>query len=322
MRTALQCPNPAKTSTHACSHADVRDNILIRLLAALTLLLPISSLAMAGNKHDLLVTADWLKVHLQQPNLVIVDTRDRDSFDVLHIKNAVNVPVTETFADTRVGSRLAPISTIQSLLGNAGISNRSHLVLYDDNNMLDAARAFWVLEVYGHASVSILNGGFKNWQASDLPMTSDSPSRKPTTYLPTVIPEKLSTKFSTRLAVDDHSKIILDARNEKEYNGKILRFRRAGHIPNAINFPSTLNLTIAANGSKQVKSIPELKKLYAKLDKRKKVITYCNKGKESALTYLVLRQLGYSVSAYDGSWFEWNSDLNLPVETGKGRSWN
>jgi len=292
---------------------------LVKTLLIATLFINATAFAQTENKksafkYPLLVTTEWLKLHLDEANLVIIDTRDSPQYQQLHIQNAVSIPVASTYENQEHHNKIAPISIIQSLLGNAGIESDSHLILYDDNGMLDAAREFWVLEVYGHQYVSILNGGFKSWLNAAYPSNNKINLRPHKDYIPTVIPGKLSTKFSTRLAIDDKSKIILDARSENEYTGELTRFERAGHIPSAINIPATMNIQIGKDGSNQIIPKAELRSLYGKLDKSKKIITYCNKGKESALTYFVLRRLGFNVSAYDGSWYEWNSDLNLPVE--------
>jgi len=82
-----------------------------------------------------------------------------------------------------------------------------------------------------------------------------------------------------------------------------------GHISTAINIPFDLNLNASTS---KLLSLSELSKLYEMLDKKKPVIVYCNKGKQSALSYVVLRYLGYKVSAYDGSWFEWGRKKNFP----------
>jgi len=264
----------------------------------------------------LLVSKEWLKPRLAEANLVVVDTRDPDVYSHLHIENAVNIPVSSTFENRKHQSRVAAISVIQSLLSAAGINNDSHIVLYDDSGMLDAAREFWVLEVYGHSRLSILNGGFQMWANAGYPSNDKTVSRRQTLYIPTIVPGKLSTKFSTRLAISDKSKIIVDARSEQEYIGTFNRFERAGHIPSAINIPATMIMEVNDEGVLAIKPKSALNQIFGHLDRSKKIIAYCNKGKESALTFFALRQLGFVVSAYDGSWYEWNSDSTLPIETG------
>ena len=258
------------------------------------------------------VDVTWLLQNYKNDSLVVVDVRKPTTYTNGHISGAVNIPVQSTFSSKSDNEIVAPISHIQDLLSNSGIDNETNIVLYDDGEYVNAARVFWVLEVYGHKKVGILDGGFPVWELKSLPISNTHTKRQPKTYVPTIVPEILSTKFSTRLAINDENKQIIDARSKDEYSGRKSITERFGHIPKAINIPSSLNYK-NINGINIIKTIDELNGIYKNIDSSKKVITYCNKGKESALTYLILRRLGYNVSAYDGSWLEWSRDPTLPV---------
>lgn len=269
----------------------------------------------ANPEHALLVDAVWLNTHLFDHDLIIVDTRERKLYDVGHIENAVNIPVSETFNSKPRDDLVASISQIQREFSEAGIDASMHVVLYDDGIYTDAARVFWVMEVYGHRKVSLLNGGFANWRKIEYPLSTLKPQVHTRNFIPEIVPERLSTKFSTRLALTDSSKLLIDARSADEYTGKTSKYTRAGHIPSAINIPFNLNYQVAESGVSEIMPIEKLRQIYADVDPAKKVIAYCNRGKQSALTYFILRRLGFSVAAYDGSWIEWSADLSLPVET-------
>lgn len=261
---------------------------------------------------NLVVETDWLKEHFNEPGIIIVDVRNNKQFQKEHIKGAVNIPVDSTFGGQPNSGLVAPISHIQNIFSRAGIDNNVDVVIYDDGTYFDAARVFWVFEVYGHKHVGLLNGGLDLWKKLGLPTSSLAQNKESKSFIPTVVPDYLSTKLSTRLAVNDDSKLILDARTSEEYSGKKSKTKRFGHIPGAINIPAKQNYT-GQNGINVIKPIEELERLYSAIDKNKKVITYCNKGRESALTYFILRRLGFNVSAYDGSWYEWSNDPSLPV---------
>ena len=157
-----------------------------------------------------------------------------------------------------------------------------------------------------------MDGGFSLWLEKHLPTDNKEVTPKPSSYITTVSPARLATKFRTRLAIDNPYVTIVDARTPSEFFGIVSRANRLGHIPGSINVPVTNNFS-QANGFISLKSDSELASLYSDLKVAKKVITYCNRGKESAATYFVLRKLGYDVSAYDGSWMEWGNDFKLPI---------
>ena len=111
--------------------------------------------------------------------------------------------------------------------------------------------------------------------------------------------------------MDNLDKItILDARSKEEFNGKLVRAARGGHIPNSINIDYTEN--IANDGT--LKNNEELSKLY-KIPKDSEIVTYCQGAYRAANTFLALREIGFTnVKVYLGSWGEWGNKLELPIE--------
>ena len=161
--------------------------------------------------------------------------------------------------------------------------------------------------------MKILNGGFPQWQKDRLPQASLPTKPIPKHFIPTINPKRLATKFSTRLAIDDRKRVIIDSRSQAEYQGLKSKANRYGRIPNAISIPWSTNFS-EVEGIATIKPIAELKNLYADIDPEQGTITYCNKGKQAALTYFILRLLGHNVASYDGSWIEWGNDPSLPIE--------
>lgn len=261
---------------------------------------------------DVVVKPDEVKGNSNFKEMVIVDARSAQAYAKGHIKNAVSIPVSKTFRKTDGKDRVGKIPQIQKLFSDAGISNSSPVVIYDDGKFIDAARMFWVFEVYGHKKVAVLSVGYNAWESQDYPVSKEIVKPKPRKFYAIIDPRRMATKLTTRLATGNNNVIIVDARSEKEYRGIESKSKRFGHIPNAKSIPWNDNIN-SKNKKNEIKSLNELAKTYDNFDKDKKVITYCNKGKQSSLTYLVLRQLNYNVSHYDGSWFEWGNDNNLPI---------
>jgi len=272
-----------------------------------------SALLGADANELLLVDSAWLLKHLKNDQLVIVDVRVADRYKKSHIKNAINIPVAKTFSRQYQKDRVASIRNIQTLLGQAGIDQRSNVLIYDDGTFIDAGRMFWVLEAYGQRRVALLNYGFSGWQKEALPVSTKVIKLPEKIFIAEVQPSKIKTKLHTRLSIGQDDRVILDARSVEEYRGKKSITKRLGHIPSAISIPWTKNF-IKQNGVSSILTTQELQQLYQHIDKSQRVITYCNKGKQSSFSYFILRTLGYDVSHYDGSWFEWSNDEYLPIE--------
>jgi thiosulfate/3-mercaptopyruvate sulfurtransferase len=259
-----------------------------------------------------LVTPDWLQARLADPAIQLIDVRDRDHYQLGHIAGAINIPVDETFGAGERADRLAAVSDITDLFSRSGVRDDRHLVLYDDGSFTSAARLFWVLEVFGQQRVSVLNIGYRAWHAGKRPVSTEPPTVPATEYIARIQPEYMATALTTRVAMDNPAVVIVDTRATDEYAGKRSIAKRHGHIPGAINIPWSVNLRGGPEGT-QIAPLDQLSALYRKQLGDRKVIAYCNKGKQSALAYFVLRNLGYQVAAYDGSWFEWGNDPQLPI---------
>ena len=262
---------------------------------------------------QVLVSVEWLIKHQNDTNIIIVDARSEKKYKEGHIFGAVNIPVADTFNPLKNTDRVGNLKHIGNLFSNAGIRNDFTVVIYDGNTYIDAGRVFWVLEVYGHKNVKLLDGGIKGWQAySNQALSHVMIKPKKTNYTPAIEPRRLVTKLSMRLAINDKNKVIIDARTKEEFSGKESIALRSGHIPSAVNIPWKNNFT-DKNGIRMLKPIDELDAMYKAIAIGKQILLYCNKGKQSSLSYTILRQLGYEASHYDGSWFEWGNDERLPI---------
>ena len=291
---------------------------ILTLLVLIWAAFPYSSMSNAGvisSSNDIIVNANWLQQHLADSDILIIDVRKAEKYRVGHIQGAINLPVEKTFRQGNAKSKVADIHTIQRLFREAGIRRDLTIVVYDDDEHISAGRLFWVLEVFGVPDVKILNGGYKNWHALGLPVSLSTPAVQASDFIATVNPRDLATRLDMQLALNDNSKQLIDARKRKEYLGKASRASRFGHIPGAINIPVSKVLQPGRH-SQLIKPLPELRKIYQGVDQSKIVYLYCNRGQHASLSYAVLRQLGYEVAHYDGSWIEWGNDPVLPIVSG------
>lgn len=259
-----------------------------------------------------LISTEWLNRNLNTQNLYIVDARPAQMYQQGHIQNAISLPADSTFSTSHRTDLIASVTHLKRLFSEAGISNTADILAYDDGEFINAARLIWVLESMGHKRVALLDGGLPAWKKSGGSISNDPVIPTRARFIPRPDPTTLSTQFDTRLALASQFHVILDVREPEEYLGRVRKTARSGHIPNAINIPWK-NAYYEKDGITQLKSIKELRRMYSSIPLDQHVIVYCHKGKQSALTHFVLKGLGYRVSTYDGSWYEWGNDPRLPV---------
>ncbi len=275
-----------------------------------------------GTKQDILVTTDWVAQHGNDSGIRIVEVDvDTKAYSEGHVTNAVGWAWDTQLCDT-VRRDIIPQDAFEKLLGAAGISNDTTVILYGDNNNWFAAWAFWQLKVYGHQDVRLMDGGRKKWIAEGRELSTETPKTTPATY------KAKKPDFSIRAFLQDVMKAsaeqsvqLVDVRSPQEFSGEILAppglpetCQRGGHIPGAKSIPWAK----ACNENGTFKSPEELRTLYggAGITGEKPVIAYCRIGERSSHTWFVLKYLlGYpNVKNYDGSWTEWGNLVAAPVE--------
>ncbi|NVJ53036.1 MAG: sulfurtransferase [Campylobacteraceae bacterium] len=256
-----------------------------------------------------IVDISWLKQNISNPKLVLLDLRKKELYEKDHIKNAVNIPALENLFDEKFF--MPNIEKLQEVFSNAGIKNDSLVVAYDDGSFIWSARLYWILEILGHNNVGILKVGYKNWEEDSFALSDKPFIPKKSNFTPRVDNTKVQTKLSTLLSIG--KKTIIDGRKESHYLGKESIAKRFGHIPTAENYACTQNYQVTTKGNK-IKNLDKLKAIYKDIPKDKEIILYCDGGAEAALNYIVLQELGYKASVYDGSWIEWGNDEAVPIE--------
>jgi len=279
------------------------------------------------SRSDVLVDADWVETHLDDPGVVLVEVdEDTTAYDKGHIRSAVKLdwkkdlqdPVRRDFVDKH---------GFEQLMSERGISNDDTVILYGGNNNWFAAYAYWYFRLYGHRSVKLLDGGRKKWELESREMVTAVPERPRTSYQATEQDSSLRALRDEVIAAIGKRNLV-DVRSPDEFTGKLLapahlpqeQAQRAGHIPTAKNIPWSK----AANDDGTFKTDDELRALYqneAGLDFSKDTIAYCRIGERSAHTWFVLHELlgQPQVKNYDGSWTEYGSLVGVPIELGEAR---
>ncbi|NED98425.1 sulfurtransferase [Phytoactinopolyspora alkaliphila] len=198
-----------------------------------------------------------------------------------------------------------------------GVREGVGVVAYDDVGGTSAARVWWLLRWAGFFHVRLLDGGLGSWKRAGLPLRAGE-----------VRPGPGNVRLSEgRLPVIDAdgaaqyagNAVLLDARAAERYRGEVEPVDpRAGHIPGARSAPTTQNL--AADGS--FRPVEELRARFAELgaDGRQPVGVYCGSSVTAAHEVAALAIAGIEAALYPGSWSQWSSDPDRPVETGHGRS--
>jgi thiosulfate/3-mercaptopyruvate sulfurtransferase len=277
-----------------------------------------------GYTHpEALVDAEWVQAHLTDPTVRLIEVDvDTTAYEQGHLPGAVGFNWQRELQDQLMR---APVSKerLEALLGRAGVSNDTTIVLYGDNNNWFAAWALWILKYYGHRDVRLLDGGRVKWLADKRELTTAVLSYPRTNYVAQA-PESSIRAFRDQLllSLGRNGFALVDVRSPAEYSGELLApanlpqegAQRGGHIPGAANIP--WSLAVREDGT--FKPAEELRSLYASkgITADKEVVAYCRIGERSSHTWFVLHSLlGYpSVRNYDGSWTEWGSLIGAPIE--------
>jgi thiosulfate/3-mercaptopyruvate sulfurtransferase len=271
-----------------------------------------------------LVSTAWLDAHLGTSGLVVVEC-DEDVllYETGHIPGAVkldwhtelNDPVMRDYIDGEQFARL---------MSAKGIARDATVVIYGDKSNWWAAYALWVLTLFGHHDVRLLDGGRDRWVADERPLTTDAAQPAPTDY-PVVERDDAAVRAFKDDVLAHFGKPLIDVRSPEEYSGERTHMPaypeegalRGGHIPTAASVPWSR----AANDDGTFRTAAELATVYrdeAGLGDADDVITYCRIGERSSHTWFALTHLlGIPrVRNYDGSWTEWGSAVRVPIAVG------
>ena len=271
-----------------------------------------------GTGDGVLVDPRWLEAHLFDPRLRVIEVDvSPAAYGDWHIDGAV---LWNVYADLKDADyRLVDAPAVQRLVTRSGISPDSTVVFYG----YAPAMAFWLMKLYGHADVRILDCSRDTWRGQGRPYSSAPAEPATTRYVLPRQNERLRAGHTAvRHAIGDPGTTILDVRTRDEYQGE--RFwpsggmepgGRAGHVPGAVHQP----IDDLYDDRGAFRPAAELRGVFSAASPGdRELITYCTIGGRASTAWFVLTYLlgRDNVRVYDGSWAEWGRMTNTPVEHG------
>ena len=197
-----------------------------------------------------------------------------------------------------------------------GISNATQVIAYDRMGVFTAPRVWWMFRVMGHDRVQVLNGGMPAWIDADGPVTDvTSQPVAPGGFKAAFRPHLYAATEDVKAGTVSAGTSILDARSAARFAGHAAEPRpgmRAGHMPGAVSLPYTC--LVDENGYLDTCLLPAA----LATNDENSIITTCGSGVTACIISLALYERGKDSRVYDGSWSEWGSRDDLPVETGRG----
>ena len=273
-----------------------------------------------------LASTDWLAERLHERNLIVVDAsyfppgQKRDmhaEYRSGHIPGAVFFDI-DAVSDhsTDLPHMLPGPAQFGEVAGALGIGDGDTVVVYDNFGFYSAPRVWWTFHLFGAKSAYILDGGLPKWKAEGRPLETGEAACKAKEFHAEMNVSAVAMLADVRMAAIDSATQIVDARSAERFSGKAPEPRpglRSGHIPGSFNVPFD---KLVENGRLVSRDRIEAAFTGAGVDLDKPIITSCGSGMTAAILTFALEALGKDATLYDGSWTEWGSRPDVPVEQG------
>jgi thiosulfate/3-mercaptopyruvate sulfurtransferase len=273
-----------------------------------------------------LVSPSWLASRLQDPSTIVldatlppigvslpIDTHAR--YLENHIPGALFFDIDELSDHSSSLPHMLPTpDDFASSMSALGVSDKSTIVVYEQEGVFSAPRAWWTLRTFGAPNVYLLDGGLRAWTDASLPTESGPVHRPPATFNATLHHEAVADLAQLKDRLANHEQ-ILDARSTARFNGTAPEPRpgiSSGHMPGATNIPFT---ELFEDG--RLKPAQQLREYFAtkNIELHRPITTTCGSGVTAAVIALSLEVVGAKdVTLYDGSWSEYAQHPDSVIE--------
>lgn len=275
-----------------------------------------------------LVSSDWLVGHLDDASVRVLDgsyhlpTAKRDAaaeFLAAHIPGAAFFDIEAISDHANDLPHMLPTAEAFAAAASAlGIDADTHVVVYDAYGLMSAARVWWMLRVFGHDRVSVLDGGFPKWRKDGHPIEAGSARNAPRRFAANFRPELVRAKGDLVANLATPVFQVADARSNARFLAQAPEPRaglRGGHIPGSASLPYTALLDPATQTLLPPETIAK-RFADAGIDTGKPIVASCGSGVTACVLALGLYTLGHNdTPIYDGSWSEWGLPDGPPVAT-------
>jgi len=281
---------------------------------------------------EALVGTDWLAAHLSDRHVRVVDgsfklpgitPTAREDYDRVHIQGAVFFDIDDICEPgTSLPHMIPSADLFARKVGALGIGDDDRVVVYDAVGLSSAGRAWWMLRLFGHHDVALLDGGLPKWRAEARPVDAAAPTPPPRHFMARFDPSLVRDKRALIENLATRRDQVADARAAGRFDGTTPEVRpglRSGHIPGSRNVPYEF---VTDPVTRQLKSADELAQLFhdAGVALDRPVVTSCGSGVTACALAFALHLIGHPGAAvYDGSWSEWGIPGDTPIETGPAR---
>ena len=279
--------------------------------------------------YTTVITAEQLYPHLGDENWAILDSRydldqsqwGEDQYLREHIPGALYIHLDHNLSALKTGMNgrhpLPEIEEISEYFSDLGIDDDTQVIAYDARGGGIAARIWWMLKYMGHEAVAVLDGGFPEWKRLGLPIYSHRETRPRRSFQPRVNPNLIAITDEVLEDLSQNSHLLIDSRAPERYRGEEEPFDPiAGRIPGAVNrfWQTNLDNNGCFRDPKVLRG--EFKILFGEFSPAD-AIAYCGSGVTGGHNILSMAYAGIQGSRlYAGSWSEWSSNPDRPVETG------